>query len=126
MAPVKLIFLSPLLSGLRPGRRLGDVLWTAFMRTIRLNRCRRRRLIIRTDCRVARVGPTTPKQLVALEGAEHHALRRGSRNATPTSSTASAATIRAAGSGVSEAVAAVVPKSLITRLPPPVSPIGKG
>src|SRR5262249_17306472 len=29
-------------------------------RTVRLNRCRRRRLIIRTDCRVARVGPTTP------------------------------------------------------------------
>ena len=32
-------------------------------RMVRLNRCRRRRLIIRTDCRVARVGPTTPKQV---------------------------------------------------------------
>jgi hypothetical protein len=31
--------------------------------TVRLNRCRRRRLIIRTDCRVARVGPTTPTRV---------------------------------------------------------------
>jgi hypothetical protein len=34
-------------------------------RTVRLNRCRGRGLIIRTDCRVARVGPTTPKRATA-------------------------------------------------------------
>src|SRR3954468_4969411 len=60
------------------------------------------------------------KRLRLLEGAEHHALRRGSRHATPSNSAASAATIRAAGSGtaalVSEAVTGVVPLSLITRL----------
>jgi hypothetical protein len=33
---------------------------------VRLNRCRRRRLIIATDCRLARVGPTTPNQLAAV------------------------------------------------------------
>jgi hypothetical protein len=31
--------------------------------TVRLNRCRKRRLIIRTACRVARVGRTTPMQV---------------------------------------------------------------
>jgi len=33
---------------------------------VRLNCCRRRRLIIRTACRVARVGPTTAKQFCVL------------------------------------------------------------
>jgi hypothetical protein len=38
-------------------------------RTVRLNRCRRRRLIIRTDCRVARLGPTTPTRARRLADA---------------------------------------------------------
>jgi hypothetical protein len=35
-------------------------------RTVRLDRYRRRRLSIRIECRVARVGPTTPKHLRAV------------------------------------------------------------
>jgi hypothetical protein len=37
----------------------------------RLNRWRRRRLIIRTDCRAARVGPTTPKPFRAKLPTRH-------------------------------------------------------
>jgi hypothetical protein len=38
-------------------------------RTVRLDRCRRRGFIIRTDCRVARVGPTTPTRAGRLTDA---------------------------------------------------------
>src|SRR5690349_14528355 len=55
---------------------------------------------------------------------DHPALRRARLDATPSNNTASAAMIAAAGSGtaaatfVIDAVAAAVPLSLITRLPP--------
>jgi hypothetical protein len=59
-------------------------------RTIRLNRCRRRSLVTRTDGRVARVGPTTPTRArrpfdasVDVTDARHAAAHHGRGRASP-------------------------------------------
>jgi hypothetical protein len=53
-------------------------------RMVRLNRCRRRRVIIRSDGHVARVGPTTPTRAGRLADASVDPTDARLRNVKPT------------------------------------------